>query len=296
MHSLPCRAPLRRQGYLFFSPRSTAALKPCLWCKSALQEKGVCYKQQFYGIESHRCVQMTPTLACNHRCLFCWRSHEIQVEEEETCPPEEILQGIPRLQKQALAGYKPQVASDRFREAAFPRHVALSLSGEPTLYAPLLTLLDLLHDHGYTTFLVSNGTRPEVLEQCFPFQLYVSLVAPDEETYMRLCRPIENSWGAIQESLGLLGKRRSAIRVTLVAGYNDHGVERYAAMIQDAAPTFVEVKGFMHVGYSRNRLRRENMPEHHHVVDFARSIEAGSDYRILDENPLSRVVLLRREA
>ena len=92
MPSAPCDA-LRKQGYLFFSPASSAALKPCLWCKRALTGGDMCYKHQFYGIESHRCVQMTPTLRCNQRCLFCWRSFEHEAAEEEECPPETILAG-----------------------------------------------------------------------------------------------------------------------------------------------------------------------------------------------------------
>jgi tRNA wybutosine-synthesizing protein 1 len=187
------------------------------------------------------------------------------------------------------------VPEHRFMESLDPRHVALSLAGEPTLYSELPRLIDLLNERGYTTFLVSNGTRPEVLERCRPFQQYVSLCAPDEDVYRRLCRPLEDSWQAVQESLSLLAGRRSAIRITLVAGWNDRSPERYGRMIQDSAPMFVEVKGYMHLGYSRKRLRRENMPEYNHVCDFAREIEACSDYHIADENVVSRVVLLRRE-
>lgn len=296
MPSLPCE-PLKRQGYQFFSPLSSAAVKPCLWCKSALTRGEMCYKHQFYGIDSHRCVQMTPTLRCTQRCLFCWRSFEHQVNEEEECPPEEIVRMLPYQQKKALSGYKvsPRVPEDRFLEALSPRHVALSLAGEPTLYSGLPRLIDLLNDAGYTTFLVSNGTRPEMLERCHPFQQYVSLCAPDEEVYNHLCRPVEDSWHSVQESLSLLSQRRSVIRITLVAGWNDRYPERYGRMIQDSAPTFVEVKGYMHLGYSRKRLRRENMPEYTHVWDFARAIVACSGYQIVDKNALSRVVLLGRE-
>ena len=80
MPSGPCDA-LNKQGYLFFSPESSAALKPCLWCKRALAGGEMCYKHQFYGIDSHRCVQLTPTLKCNQRCLFCWRSFEHEAIE-----------------------------------------------------------------------------------------------------------------------------------------------------------------------------------------------------------------------
>ena len=297
MPSDPCDA-LRRQGYQFFSKTSSAALKPCLWCKRALAGGEMCYKHQFYGIASHRCVQMTPTLRCNQRCLFCWRSFEHEVVEEAECPPETILAGIRKYQKKALAGYNAvlenTVTVERWQEALDPKHVAISLSGEPTLYPRLPELIDLFTGNGYTTFLVSNGTNPEMLQRCRPFQTYVSLDAPDAATYAAVCRPLGDSWDRVRESLSLLGSRRSAVRVTLVRGLNDFAPEKYAAMLQDSGATFAEIKGYMYLGYSRNRLARENMPDHQHVRAFAERIAAACDYRFRDENKLSRVVCLER--
>ena len=297
MPSTPCDS-LRKQGYQFFSPYTTAALKPCMWCKRALQGGAMCYKHQFYGIDSHRCVQMTPTLRCNQRCLFCWRSFEHEPQEVEECLPETILAGIHKLQKKALAGYNAvldnTVTSERWQEALDPKHVAISLSGEPTLYSRLPELINLLHNNGYTTFLVSNGTNPEMLKKCEPFQMYISLDAPDHETYMAVCRPLGDYWDRIQESLRLLRSRRSAVRITLVKGLNDFAPERYAAILQDAGASFVEIKGYMYLGYSRKRLARENMPEHAEVRSFAEKVAAACDYRFKDENRLSRVVVLER--
>lgn len=295
MPSAPCDA-LRRQGYQFFSKTSSAALKPCLWCKRALTGGEMCYKHQFYGIGSHRCVQMTPTLRCNQRCLFCWRSFEHEVPDVEECPPETILSGIRKLQKKALAGYNAvldnSVTEERWQEALEPKHVAISLSGEPTLYSRLPELIDLFNGNGFTTFLVSNGTNPKMLARCHPFQMYVSLDAPDRETYLSICRPLDDYWDRIKESLTLLGKRRSAVRITLVKGLNAITPEKYAALLQDSGATFAEVKGYMYLGYSRYRLDRENMPEHEQVRSFAERVAAECDYRIKDENKLSRVVCL----
>jgi tRNA wybutosine-synthesizing protein 1 len=299
MPSEPCDA-LRRQGYQFFSKTTSAALKPCMWCKSALGGGDMCYKHQFYGIESHRCVQLTPTLSCNQRCLFCWRSFEHNMADAEECSPETILAGIHKLQKRALAGYNAvlenTVTDERWREALDPRHVAISLSGEPTLYHKLPELIDLFNKTGYTTFLVSNGTNPGILKRCSPYQIYVSLDAPDRETYHAVCRPLGDYWELVQESLNMLGHggRRSAVRITLVRGLNDFAPERYAATLQDSGARFVEVKGYMFLGHSRNRLKRENMPEHEAVRSFAEKLAVASDYRIKDENRLSRVVCLER--
>ena len=82
MPSTPCD-PLRKQGYQFFS----TAFLSCTQALHVVQARPaggeMCYKHQFYGISSHRCVQMTPTLRCNQRCLFCWRSFEHEPQEEE---------------------------------------------------------------------------------------------------------------------------------------------------------------------------------------------------------------------
>ncbi len=66
-------------------------------------------------------------------------------------------------------------------------------------------------------------------------------------------------------------------------------------MVQESGATFVEIKGYMYLGYSRNRLSRENMPDHAYVRSFAEKVAAACDYRIRDENALSRVVCLERE-
>ncbi|HOH80114.1 MAG TPA: 4-demethylwyosine synthase TYW1 [Methanoregulaceae archaeon] len=297
MPSSPCKA-LRGQGYQFFSPESSAAVKPCLWCKKALKGGAQCYKHQFYGIESHRCIQMTPTLRCNHRCLFCWRSFEHEYPGERECTPGEILAGLYDLQKRALSGYKvsPYVTSERFAEALRPAHIAISLSGEPTLYSHLPELIDLLKTQGFTTFLVSNGTNPDVISQCFPFQTYISLPAPDQETYLSICRPSADYWDRICRSLTLLSTRRSAVRVTLVRGLNDHSPEKYAALFEKSNARYVEIKGYMYLGYSRKRLNREHMPDHAYIKEFAERIAEYCDYRITNENAPSRVILLENTA
>lgn len=55
----------KKQGYKLIGNHS--AIKLCLWTRKSIKSNGKehCYKEQFYkdmGIESHRCIQMTPAL------------------------------------------------------------------------------------------------------------------------------------------------------------------------------------------------------------------------------------------
>ena len=60
-----------RLGYHIIGSHS--GVKLCRWTKSMLRGRGGCYKHTFYGIESHRCMETTPSLACANKCVFCWR-------------------------------------------------------------------------------------------------------------------------------------------------------------------------------------------------------------------------------
>jgi wyosine [tRNA(Phe)-imidazoG37] synthetase (radical SAM superfamily) len=56
-----------------------SSIKPCHWLEQRLatgRDNRNCYKGVF-GIQSHRCLQNTPSLPfCNHQCVFCWRDLE----------------------------------------------------------------------------------------------------------------------------------------------------------------------------------------------------------------------------
>ncbi|MDO5846375.1 MAG: radical SAM protein, partial [Methanocorpusculum sp.] len=246
------RAALHRQGYNFFSDASTAAVKPCMWCKRSLRGGESCYKHQFYGIESSKCVQMTPTLRCNQRCLFCWRSMEHEIDGGADISVDEIIAGIPRLQRKGLSGDKPFCGEARWEDATMhPTQFAISLSGEPTLYPHLPELVARLRSAGGSVFVVSNGTNPRMIEKIAPTQLYLSLDAVAEGQYEKICRPMGDPaqmWANIHESLSLLRKKeaegvRTAVRITLVAGYNDMSAEGFANIILASQPIYVEIKG-----------------------------------------------------
>ena len=74
------RAALTKQGYKILGSHS--GVKLCRWTKAQLRGRGGCYKHSFYGIESHRCMEATPSLACANKCVFCWRHHTNPVGRE----------------------------------------------------------------------------------------------------------------------------------------------------------------------------------------------------------------------
>jgi tRNA wybutosine-synthesizing protein 1 len=298
---------LEKQKYHLVGKHS--AVKRCRWLYESLVHGRPCYKQKFYGIKSHQCVQMTPSLFyCTQRCLFCWRaqSGDLQITwDEMNLPrwedPEEIVQGSLKAQHKILSGYKGNAKTDlqKFKEALTPRHAAISLTGEPTLYEPLGELIRSFHKKGFTTFLVSNGTNPSKLAALSeePTQLYISGCAPNEEVFKRVCRPqVPNAWSNLSETLALLQSFRcpTVIRTTLVKGKNMDHVDEYAKLVEKADPTYVEAKAYMHVGFSSLRLDFNNMPEHREIYDFAKCLSERTGYHIIDESTESRVVLLSK--
>jgi len=298
---------LKNQKYHLVGRHS--AVKRCRWLYESIVHNRVCYKQRFYGIKSHRCLQMTPTLFyCTMHCRFCWRAqsgdhglkwNEMQLPEWDA--PEDIIEGAIQAQLRILSGYKgnPKADQEKYKEALTPKHAAISLTGEPTLYAPLDGLIRGFHKRGFTTFVVSNGTVPEALSQLSeePTQLYISVSAFDKKTFLKTCRPqISAAWEKLNETLSLLPsfKCPTVIRITLARDLNLEHPELYAQLIRKANPTYVEPKAYMHVGFSRLRLGFENMPTHREIQEFAAQLAKEMGYNILDESPQSRVVLLSR--
>jgi len=215
--------------------------------------------------------------------------------------PEEIVEGSIKAQLAILSGYKgnPKTNKQKLKEAIKPKHAAISLTGEPTLYKPIGELIQAFHRREFTTFLVSNGTVPSALAKLNedPTQLYISLCAPDKETYKQICRPqIPKAWEKINETLQLLPsfKCPTVIRITSVHKLNMRKTEAYAKLIEKANPTYIEPKAYMHVGFSRLRLTYENMPSYKEILEFARQLAEDTGYKIINESKESRVVLLSR--
>jgi tRNA wybutosine-synthesizing protein 1 len=300
--SKEAREKLLNAGYRIVGSHS--AVKICHWTKEALNKRKFCYKQKWYGIESHRCVQMTPALQCNFNCLHCWRFHGIIPfkEPEKWDDPSEIINGCIKAQRELLSGFggNPNTPKELFKEAMEPKHFAISLDGEPTFYPMLSQLIGELKTRRITSFLVTNGSMPERLSKLEnePTNLYISLYGPDEQTFEKVSIPITSSaWKKVNESLELMKSFscRKIIRLTLVKNLNLKNPENYAKLILKAEPDFVECKSYMHVGESQKRLPKEAMPSNEEIIDFSFQLSKFLGYKVVDNDPLSRVSLLARK-
>jgi tRNA wybutosine-synthesizing protein 1 len=293
---------LSDQGYQLTGRHS--AVKLCYWTRQSLVHRRDCYKGRFYGIESHRCLQMSPAIdSCNLQCRFCWRNQGWENDETmaEYDEPERLLERSIEAQRRILSGFKGEAGVDpaRWAESQRPRHIAISLTGEPTLYPKMNRFLELCHAEGITTFLVTNGTNPDGLRALdpLPTQLYVSVTAPNREVFRRLTLPSqEDAWERLLESLEIVRSlpTRRVLRHTLVRGWNLGWVRHYAELDLTARPDFIEPKGYVYMGKSRQRLGRDHVPAHEEIRAFADGLGRASGYRVLDESVDSKVVLLGR--
>ena len=296
---------LNRQQYRLVGPGKHSAVKLCHWMRQKLLNGRHCYKEEFYGIKSHRCLQMTPAVSsCNHSCLFCWRFHPEGGEGAALRDdPEVIVEEALKAQRALISGFKGDERCDKelFREAQEPNQAAISLSGEPTLYPKLGGLIDVLKRRGFTTFVVTNGTLPKALERLdpMPTQLYVTVAAPNEEIYKKLCVPrVPDGWKLLRRTLELLPSlpTRTVIRHTLVEGWNVGWEDEYARLDAIAEPLFIEPKGYVFVGDSRMKMGIRNMPSHERVREFAqRIVKELPAYELFKERSDSRVVALTRD-
>ncbi len=245
---------------------------------------------------------MSPNVYCQLRCIFCWRTWEH--EPTNYLPkiwdePKELVEESIVAQRKLLSGLGGVEDTDRkkFKEAQEPNQIAISLDGEPTMYPYLGDLIGEYHKKKATTFLVTNGLLPERLKELnpLPTQLYISLYGPDKQTHQKTNNPLtKDSWERLNESLELFPSldTRKVIRLTMVKGVNMIEPKKYADLIKIAQPDFIEAKGYVFVGGSRQRLAIENMPTHDEIIRFATDLNSHLDYELVGEKKDSRVVLL----
>jgi len=314
---------LKKQHYEIVGKNEHSAVQVCRWTKKSLRDEGACYKEKFYGIKSHLCCQMTPSLYCPNKCVHCWRAIEYTTGKKipgKVDSPSDIIEGCIKAQRKLLQGFNIDKSSKKkqlsranqkkLKEAQEPMQLAISLSGEPTNYPYVGELIKELRERGKTSFLVTNGLYPEKLkkllkENQLPTQLYVSINSPNEESYNKFHRSsIKNAWEKLNESLELMrimkGKTRTVFRMNLVKDLNmfPKQAKEYAQLIKKSEPKFIEIKGFMSVGFARERLGYDRMPTNKEMEDFIDVLikelhNIGlKDYKLLDSHEFSRAYVL----
>ncbi|XP_050765051.1 S-adenosyl-L-methionine-dependent tRNA 4-demethylwyosine synthase TYW1-like [Gymnogyps californianus] len=295
------REALTKQGYKLIGSHS--GVKLCRWTKSMLRGRGGCYKHTFYGIESHRCMEATPSLACANKCVFCWRHHTNPVGTEwrwKMDQPEMILQEAIENHQNMIKQFKgvSGVKADRFEEAMTAKHCALSLVGEPIMYPEINRFVKLLHQHSISSFLVTNAQFPDEIRNLEPVtQLYVSVDASTKESLKRIDRPLfKDFWQRFLDSLKALSEKqqRTVYRLTLVKAWNVDELKAYADLVSLGKPDFIEVKGVTYCGESSaSNLTMANVPWHEEVVRFVQELaDLIPDYEIACEHEHSNCLLI----
>lgn len=300
------KSALTKQGYKVIGSHS--GVKICRWTKAMLRGRGGCYKHSFYGIESHRCMETTPSLACANKCVFCWRHHTNPVGTEWKWKMDDhlfILEGAIENHLKMIKQLKgvPGVNPDKFAEAKVIKHCALSLVGEPIMYPKINEFLTELHKRRISSFLVTNAQFPERINQLIPVtQLYLSIDASTKESLKKIDRPLfTDFWERFLACLDELRikKQRTVYRLTLVKEFNVEELDNYAELIKRGQPDFIEVKGVTFCGYSgSNPLTMTNVPFHYEVIKFVQALQekiADFGYKIACEHEHSCSMLIAHE-
>src|SRR5581483_11934788 len=292
-----------------------SAVELCHWTKKSFANEGNCYKHKFYGISTHQCMEMTPTaMNCENRCIYCWRPTEfydtLEMPEELVDEPEVIVEKLMAERKKLIMGYygNPKNDKDKLDESLLPAHYAISLSGEPTMYPKLPQLVKYLKSLKATKsiFLVTNGQEPDMLkrlaaEDALTTQIYLSTNASNKKMFHQINRPLhKDAWERWWESLRFLAtvNTRTVLRMTLIRGYNDSAdfVQEFAEMMEQGSPHFIELKSYMHIGMSNQRLEKSQMLEMDEVRDFANKLyEKTPSFKVMDESEISRIVVLQNQ-
>ncbi|KAG6039819.1 hypothetical protein E4U41_002065 [Claviceps citrina] len=309
----PTYAALTKQGYSIVGSHS--GVKICRWTKSALRGRGSCYKYSLYGINSHQCMETTPSLSCSNKCVFCWRHGTNPVGTTwrwVVDPPEMIFQGVKEghYKKIKMMRGVPGVRAERYAEALRIRHCALSLVGEPIFYPHINEFLAMLHAERISSFLVCNAQHPDQLAALKAVtQLYVSIDASNKDSLRKIDRPLHRDfWERFQRCLDILREKRfrhrTVFRLTLVKGFNvEDEAEGYAQLVERGLPCFVEVKGVTYCGTSTSSnagLSMSNVPFYWEVCEFVKALEKrlkdkGLGYGIAAEHAHSCCILLASE-
>lgn len=296
-----------------------SAVQLCTWTKNSLRDEGECFKQKFYGIKSHKCCQMTCSIFCNNQCIHCWRdiSNSQDKFPEKYDSPKEIIDEAIKAQRRLLTGFNINKSSkskqlskanqNKLKEAQNPNQFAISLTGEPTLYPKIGELISEIRARGCTSFLVTNGLQPEVIKQLIetnqlPTRLYVSVNTSNKEEHQKFHRSLKkDAWEKLNKTLKIISeikqKNKTVFRINLIRdlNMNDRFIPEFAELIKMSNPSFIEIKGFMSVGFARERLGYDKMPNHKEILEWVKKLEKklkDTGCKLLDQHEISRAYVL----
>jgi tRNA wybutosine-synthesizing protein 1 len=292
-----------------------SAVELCHWTKKSFANEGSCYKHKFYGISTHRCMEMTPAaMNCENRCIYCWRPAEfydtLKMPVELVDEPDVIVEQLLKEREKLINGFygNPKNDSAKLDESLLPAHYAISLSGEPTMYPKLPQLIRYLKTLKATRsiFLVTNGQEPAMLrrladEEALPTQIYLSTNASNKKMFHVVNRPLHrDAWERWLDSLRFLATvdTRTVLRMTLIRNYNyvKEFVGEFAQLMAEGEPHFIELKSYMHVGMSTERLDHKDMLGMEEVRDYAEKLCAAMpSFEVMDESAISRILVLQNK-
>lgn len=287
----------------------------CSWTKKALTNKGVCYKQKFYGVDCHSCCEMSPVLMwCQQNCTFCWRPMEymknLDIKESQVDSPKEIIDNLILKREKLISGFggNKDLNKEKYESSKIPSHYAISLAGEPTMYPKLHEMITYLKSlpKTKTIFVVSNGQEPKYFEYLInnpnatPTQLYISIDAPNEEIFAKVNKSLyKDGWQRLHKSLKALSqiKTRKVLRMTQIKGLNDKDehIQGYSDIFEESKADIIEVKSYVHIGLSQNRHTKDQMAYMQDVEEFAQKLcQVNKNYKIAAKMKESKIVLLQR--
>ena len=96
----------------------------------------------------------------------------------------------------------------------------------------------------------------------------------------------------------MVRRTRTVLRMTIIRDYNDgrEFAEEFAQMMSQGDPHFIELKSYMHVGMSTNRLEHSDMLSMEEVRGFAGELCARMPaFSVMDESEVSRIVVLQNQ-
>ena len=129
-----------------------SAVELCHWTKKSFAGEGDCYKHKFYGISTHRCMEMTPARDESRKSLRLLLAPNRILRYTRNLPPElvdqpdVIVDNLMEARRKLISGFygHSKNSKKKLNESLFPAHYAISLSGEPTMYPKLPQLIKYL--------------------------------------------------------------------------------------------------------------------------------------------------------